>query len=184
MNGSTAAEWVTAVAAGLALIGAAFTIWDNRRAVRQRVTHESVARLEAPELIESKAVMSSFLRGGLRPPGISEAIWLTMDDEARRDAAPLVWEHLCDSSALEDRRTVQQILAYPNMLEGLAGMYNDGLLDPGIVKTEVEAEATNFWGRAKWWLDLVRSPDNNVFDDLKLMIEKLEKVERPRPYQA
>jgi hypothetical protein len=183
-DGSEIALWITAGAAVIALIVAGLTIVDNRRVARHRVTHEVVARLEAPELIESKAVMSSFLRGGLQPPSIPDATWATMNEDARLAAAPLMWEHLYGSSDLDDRRTVVQIMAFPNMLEEVAGMYNDGLLDQKIVKTAVEAEADNFWGRASWWLALIRSPENNVFDDLKLMIEKLDKVKRPRPLQS
>jgi hypothetical protein len=183
-DGSEIALLITAAAAVAALLGAAYTISDNRRVARHRITHEAVARLEAPELIESRAVMSCFLRGGLRPPSISQAAWTTMDEDARLEAAPLMWEHLKRSSALEDRRTVVQIMAFPNMLEGLAGMFNDGLLDTMIVKTAVEAEADNFWARASWWLEEIRSPNSNVFDDLKLMIEKLDEVERPRPLQG
>lgn len=107
-----------------------------------------------------------------------------MGEDARLAAAPLMWEHLYGSSGLDDRRTVVQIMAFPNMLEEVAGMYNDGLLDPKIVKTAVEAEANNFWDRASWWLPIIRSPESNVFDDLKLMIEKLDKVKRPRPLQS
>jgi hypothetical protein len=180
-DGSEIALWVTAGAAVIALIGAGLTILDNRSVARHRVTHEVVARLEAPELIESKAVMSSFLRGGLQPPSIPDATWATMNEDARLAAAPLMWQHLYGSSDLDDRRTVVQIMAFPNMLEEVAGMYNDGLLDPKIVKTAVEAEANNFWDRASWWLAIIRSPENNVFDDLKLMIEQLDKLECSRP---
>jgi hypothetical protein len=85
---------------------------------------------------------------------------------------------------LDDRRLVVQIMTFPNMLEELAAMYNDGLLDPKIVKMAVEAEADNFWDRATWWLEEIRSPDNGVFDDLKVMIEKLDEVKRARPLQS
>jgi hypothetical protein len=182
MHGSTTAEWITAIAAALAFFGAAFTIVDNRRTARQRVTYEYIARLEAPALIEHQAVMSSFLRGGLRPPSVPETRWATMGEAERLDAVPAVWEHLSGSSSVDDRRTVLQILAYPNMLEGLAGMYNHGLLDRRIVKVEVESEAKSFWERAKWWRDELKEGDGNTFRDLEVMIEDLAKRKRPRPY--
>lgn len=117
-DGSEIALWITAGAAIVALGGAAWTILDNRRAACHRVTHEAVARLEAPELIESRAIMSAFLRGGIQPPTIPDATWATMDEAARLAAAPAMWEHLQGSSDLDDRRLVTQILAYPNLLEG------------------------------------------------------------------
>jgi hypothetical protein len=189
-SGSTTAEWttagaaivtalaaiLTALAAACALLGAVYTIKDNRRTARQRVTHESVARLAAPELIESKAVLSSFLRGGLQPPNIPNVTWATMDEQGRRDA---MWEHLSDASSIEDRRTVLRILAFPNMLEGLACMYNHGLLDRMIVKTRVEDEATNFWYLTKGWVAKLRlDGESKVYEDLEAMIDDLAKLDR------
>jgi hypothetical protein len=149
----------------------------NRDIDRRRVTHESVARLEAPELIEGKAVMSSFLRGGLRPDGVSAAVWTKMNQQRRREQS---WKHLSQSAALEDRRTVAQIAAYPNMLEGVAGMYNRGLLDERIVKTRVEIEARNFWRQASWWLAAVKSGDEQVFEEIDAMLKHLEQVVHPK----
>ena len=184
---SNTAEWITAgatllaaLAAVVALGGAWRTLKDNRDLDRRRVTHESVARLEAPELIESKAVMSSFLRGGLRPDDTLVATWTKMSQQRRREHS---WKHLSQSAMLEDRRTVAQIAAYPNMLEGVAGMYNRGLLDERIVKTRVELEARNFWRQANWWLDAVKSGDEEVFEEIDAMLEHLEKVVHPKPYE-
>jgi hypothetical protein len=185
-------EWITAVATSvaalaaiLALYGAWRTLNDNRDLDRRRVTHEAVGRLEAPELIGSKAVMSAFLRGGLRPPSISRLAWSIMGADARLAAAPQTWKHLSESSALKDRRTVLQIAAYPNMLEGLAGMYNRGLLDERIVKTRVEIEARNFWEQASWWIDAIQSPEGGkkIFDEIEAMLKHLRTVEHPSPYE-
>lgn len=145
----TNAEVITAIAAVLAFCGAAYAIFDNRGTARQRVTYEYIARLEAPELIEHQALMSSFLRGGLRPPKTSDEEWadIEKDEQARCAAAAGLWTELSESASVDDRKTVMQILAYPNMLEGLAGMYNHGLLDPRIVKVEVGSEAESFWAR-------------------------------------
>jgi hypothetical protein len=182
--GPNAPEWITAgatvvaaLAAIVALRGAWRTIRDNRDIDRRRVTHESVARLESPELIESKAVMSSFLRGGLRPGEISAPAWTKMNQERRRAQS---WRHLSQSAQLEDRRTVAQIAAYPNMLEGVAGMYNRGLLDERIVKTRVEIEARNFWRQAGWWLKAVKSGDNEIFEEIDEMLKHLNEVAHPK----
>jgi hypothetical protein len=171
---------VAALAAIVALRGAWRTIKDNRDIARRRVTHESVARLEAPELIESKAVMSSFLRGGLRPEEVSARTWTKMNQERRREQS---WRHLSRSARLEDRRRVAQIAAYPNVLEGVAGMYNRGLLDERIVKTRVEIEARNFWHQAGWWLKAVKSGDEKVFEEIDAMLKRLEGVVHPKPYE-
>jgi hypothetical protein len=179
-DGSSAAGWVTAIAAILAFVVAAVAIGDNRSTARRRVTYEYIARLGDPELIEHQAVMSSFLRGGLRPPSIPEAEWEDMHEAEHRDAIPAVWKHLSKSSSVDDRRRVLQILAYPNMLEGFAGVYNRRLLDRGIVEVGVEKEAEFFLEQAASWLAELRSQDSSVFRDIEMMAEKLAKPRRPR----
>jgi len=183
MHGSTTAQWITAVSAVVALLGALVAILDNRRTARQRLAYEYVARLEDPELIAHQATMSSFLRGGLQPPGISDEHWATLDQAARRDTAGDTWRRLVESPNVEDRERLLRILVYPNMLEGLAGMYNHGLLDRAIIKTHVESEARDFWQAAGWWLDEVRSePESNTFRDIEVMMEDLAKRKRPAWY--
>jgi hypothetical protein len=129
--------------------------------------------------------MSSFLRGGLQPRSVSDADWDAMDQDARLATGSAMWAHLVASSAIEDRKKVLQILAFPNMLESYAGMYNHKLLDAGIVKTRVEAEATSFWDLGKWWVDEVRtqSGDATLFRDIETMLADLTKHKRPKPYE-
>lgn len=125
--------------------------------------------------------MSSFLRSGVRPREISLGDWESMDQAARQEATRAMWRELQESSALEDRKLLLQIVAYPNMLEGLAGMYNHGLLDRRIVKTHVESEAQDFYEVARWWLDELKpEPTSNTFIDLETMISDLAKRHRPR----
>jgi hypothetical protein len=164
-----------------------FGIVENRRVARRRLTYELVGRLEDLDLIKHQALMSSFLRGGLRPPSISEADWATMDETARVDTRADTWRHLSNSTAVEDRETVLRILAFPNMLEGLAGMYNQKLLDSSIVKTRVEGEAKDFWTHAAKWIDGLRSQyvdyeGDKIFVDLEIMLRKLAEQKRPRQY--
>lgn len=183
MHGSATAQWITAISAIVALLGALVTILDSRRTTRQRLAYEYVARLEDPMLIEHQATMSSFLRGGLQPPSISDAQWEAMNSAARAETAEGVWNHLSTSPDVDDRKTLLQILVYPNMLEGLAGMYNHGLLDRRIIKTHVESEARDFWEAAGWWLDLIRSePESNTFRDIEVMMDDLAKRKRPPWY--
>lgn len=162
------------------------TLWLNRRTARERLTYDSGARFEATDLIESKAIMSSFLRGGMQPPTVSDAAWAAMTDDERLATGPGMWLHLTSSSDPGDRETVFHILAFPNMLESYAGMYNHSLLDAGIVKTRVWHEATSFWELGKWWIDAVRSQgdDETIFKDLQTMLEDLAKQSRPKPYEA
>ena len=184
------ATWVTAVATGVAAFAAilafavaVLTIVDNRRTTKERITYESVERLEDLELISHQAVMSSFLRGGFQPPSVPDASWANMTEPERIAVGPAMWQHLSSSSSVEDRKTVLQILAFPNMLETLAGMYNHGLLDYGVVKTRVENQAISFWTRAEWWIEAVREHDGErIFKDLEVMMEDLATRERPQPY--
>jgi hypothetical protein len=181
MHHTTIPEWITAIAALVALLGAAVTIFDNRRTAKQRLTYEYIARLEDPRLIEIQALMSSFLRAGIRPRDISRHEWSQMDDLGRREATLLMWRDMQASSHLEDRKMLLEIVAYPNMLEGLAGMYNHGLLNRRIVKTHVESEARDFCEVAAWWLkELKPSDDDNTFIDLETMIADLARQHRPR----
>ncbi|HUB36580.1 MAG TPA: hypothetical protein VL972_07125 [Solirubrobacteraceae bacterium] len=164
---------VAAVVAILALLGAGVTIRDNRRAGRQRATFESVARLEDPHLLECKSVTSAFLRCGLRPPSIAEAAWREMNDDARRAATATLWEELKGSPWLADRELVQRIQAFPNLLEGVAGMYNDDLLDTEIVEAQVSWIAWNFWQEGEWWIAKVKSEDGNAFAEIETMVGRL-----------
>jgi hypothetical protein len=149
---------------------------------RRRLTHEWVARISDLGLIPHQAVMSSFLRGGIRPPEISLTTWASMDDDARKATGPATWRRLNASSTPEDRLTLRQIIAYPNVLEALASMYNDKLLDKDIVERQAEVLARDFCTVAnEWWLpELQLSPDSKVFKDLSKMLDNLEE-RRKRP---
>jgi hypothetical protein len=124
-----------AAIAFLAFVGAVLGLAQNRLAARRRLTYELVGRLEDLDLIAHQALLSSFLRGGLRPPDVPQAVWATMSEQARLDSRVDTWQQISESSTTKDRETVLRMLAFPNMLEALAGMYNQGLLDRAIVKT-------------------------------------------------
>jgi hypothetical protein len=186
-QGTADATIAAAAIAFLALLGAVFGIVENRRVARRRLTYDLVGRLEALDLISHQALMSSFLRGGLRPPNVSEITWAAMNEQARLDARTETWQQISNSTAEEDRETVLRILAFPNMLEALAGMYNQKLLDRSIVKTRVEGEAKDFWTHAAWWIDGLRSQyaeyeGDKIFVDLEIMLRKLATQKRPRHY--
>ncbi len=128
-------------------------------------------------MIEHKAVMASFLRGGIRPPGVSDEEWDRLDDTGRTAAA---WAHLRGSPSPEDRKTVLQILEFPNMLQRLAGMYNEGLLDDGVLKLQVETESKDFMRKAVVWLTKLRDENEGYLADIDTMNVKLAKKPRPR----
>jgi hypothetical protein len=161
---STTAEQETAdaaIAAAIigvgALLGAALTLIQNRSTARQRLTHERVARISDFD-IQTQAVMSSFLR---KDP----------------DTGPSAWNQLKDSSTLEDRLKLHQIVAFPNALEALANMYNDNLLDKDIVEGQAEELARGFWDVAEnWWMPLMRPlSDSKAYNDLNKMLADLER---------
>ncbi len=73
------------------------------------------------------------------------------------------------------------ILAFPNQLADLAGMYNHNLLDRKIVKTHAWALIDDFWCRADWWIGEVRrNPNSNTHQDLAKMWLDLSHRKRPR----
>jgi hypothetical protein len=143
-----------------------------------------VERIGNLQLVEHQAVMSSFLRGGMRPPGVSDMKWAKMKAQADVEGREATWRHLVTSPSVEDRRTVVQILAFPNTLEALAGMYNQRLLNRGIVKVHVEGQARSFWDHASWWVLQLRTEakSNYPLEDLDKMLKNLQK--RKRPWRA
>lgn len=181
MHQPTTPEWITAIAALIALTGAVITILDNRRIARRRLAYEYIARLEDPRLIEIQALMSSFLRAGIRPRGMPRLRWSRMDSAERQEATLLMWRRLLKSADVQDRQMLLQLVAYPNMLERLAGMYNNNLLDRRIIKTHVETEARSFCTVAAWWLSEIKpDPSDNTYVDLQVMLKDLAKRKRPR----
>jgi hypothetical protein len=186
-SGSNTAEEETAVAtivgaaiALLAFAGAVFTIVENRRAARRLLTYEWVARIGDLALVEHQAVMSAFLRGGIKPPSIAWEEWEGWSERQRLATRSATWKQLSDSSRPEHRKMVLQILAFPNMLEALASMYNNRLLDHRIIKAQAKSPAKSFWDRAyPMWVEQTRDGDggSKVFADLEDMLSSLEKVE-------
>ncbi|HUB72467.1 MAG TPA: hypothetical protein VL979_00345 [Solirubrobacteraceae bacterium] len=171
-------------AALVALAGAYVTIRDNRRTALGQATHAYIVQLSDPALLPLEAVMTTFLRGGMRPSEVSWWRWRTMDDEARRESAKALWRDLNASAALEDRSKLLEILAYPNLLEGLASMYNEGLLDRRMVKAQVEVDARSFWTAARWWIDQLRDENGeDTFRDVEVMLQDLASQELPSWYQ-
>jgi hypothetical protein len=104
-----------------------------------------------------------------------------MDSEERERRQWDEWARLRNSSKEADRTKVLTIVALPNLLEEIAGMYNQNLLDRAIVKTHVEAVVHHVWGKkSSWWFKRLRSdPASNVYQDLAKMMPDLELRRRP-----
>jgi hypothetical protein len=188
--GAATSEWLTTgatLAAGaaalLALAGAALTIYDNRGTALRRTTHEYIGRLLDPKLLPFEARMTAFLRGGMRPPEVSALRWHWMGPDARRDSARALWMRLNRSSSLADRQMLLEILTYPNLLEGLASMYNSDLLDRKMVKAQVEVDARSFWNAAQWWIVQLREENgDDTFRDIEVMIGDFDMQSLPEWY--
>jgi hypothetical protein len=190
--GAATSGWLTTggtLAAGaaalLALTGAAITICDNRRTARRRTTHEYIGRLLDPELLPFEARITAFLRGGIRPPEIPALRWRYMGQDARRNSARAFWIRLNRSSSLADRRMLLEILAYPNLLEGIASMYNGDLLDREMVKAQLEVDARSFWHAAGWWIAQLREENgDDTFRDIEVMIDDFDQQSLPEWYPS
>jgi hypothetical protein len=189
--GSTTADWITAIAtlvtgaaAIAALLGAVVTIVENRRDARRRAIFEYLHRIEELELSPAFGTMSAFMRGGIRPPRIKQRAWAAMAPATRIEMTKRWWHELLASSAQEDRELLARICAYPNTLEGLAAMYNAGLLDRRIVKSHVESQAKGYLAVADWWITMLRASSSANFKDTQVMIKDLEKRKKPRWYNG
>lgn len=180
--GSPTAEWITAVATGLAFLGAIAAIIDNRRTARRRATFDYIHKIEDLEMTSAFGTMSSFMRGGIRPPRIKTRSWASMSQVRRLEETKTWWGELLSSPAQEDRELLAQICAYPNTLEALASMYNSKLLDRQIVKSHVETQAKAFVKVAEWWLEMLYAASPVHYYDTRVMIKDLEKRKKPRWY--
>jgi hypothetical protein len=197
MQGATTADWITAVgtavtalAALAALVGAWLTIRQNRKTARadhetacRQATFEYLGKLERVSSGPAFATMSSFLRGGICPPGVRPRAWARMPRETQIASSRQWWHELVDSPAEEDRALMAHICAYPNTLESLASMYNHGLLDSKIVKSEVESQAKGYLKVAEWWIEMLRETSKANYQDTLVMMKSLAEREKPSWYE-
>jgi hypothetical protein len=174
-------DWITAGAALTALLGAAATLLQGRRIARRNTTYEYVARFTTPEFRELLVDSAGFLACREAPPGTSPDEWRRLDSRERERRQWARWEQLRSSSLRSDHVKAQTILALPNQLEDLAGMYNHNLLDRAIVKTHAEALLEGFWSKSGWWIEQVRrDPNSNTYQDLAKMLPDLRQRQRPQ----
>jgi hypothetical protein len=178
---SAATEWITAGAAVAAVLGAALTIHQARRAARQANTYKYVDFFETPEVRALMAEATAFFACREAPPGISRQAWQALDVAERQRRQWTRWEQLLNSQSQFDRKKVLNLLAFPNHLESVAGMYNHHLLDRKVVKTHLAPMMDAFWTRAAWWFDQVRGdPKTNTYQDLAKMLPDIRRRKRPR----
>jgi hypothetical protein len=179
---TVATDWITAGAAVAALLGAAGTILQSRRIARRTQTYSYIARLTTPEFYKVLVDSTHFLACREVPPGWTPEAWANLDARSKQEEQWKRWEALGRSNLKIDREKFMSIVALPNQLEDVAGMYNHNLLDRAIVKTHVEAFAESFWRSANWWVEAMRQRDpmRNTYQDLALMLHDLRRRKRPR----
>jgi hypothetical protein len=180
-GGTSVAEWITAIAAGVGLIVALATILHSRQVARRSAAYQYVAQLGTPEFRALEAEAGAFFSCKEPPPGTTLEDWQKLGQRERERRQWARWEDLFASWTLQDRTKVLTILALPNQLEDVAGAYNLGLIDRTIVKTHIEYLVEDFWSKADWWLgEIRRDPNDNAYQDLAMMLPDLRKRKRPR----
>lgn len=146
------------------------------------MTYRMLAYLGGPDFIPTRVEAMQFLACRQPPPDVPLAEWEAMDDATREERQ---WERFLELQASrveEDRRLVNTIVAVPNALEDLAGLYNHNLLHRPIMKTHGTLIVEGFWSQARWWLKRARkaSKDPNTYVELERMIPDLRQQPRPR----
>lgn len=134
------AEAATAVAAGLALIGAAWTLKHSETASRRSLTAEYRARWERPELIAARVAVADFIE-------------LENADEDSR------WREWKETMDVEARLRLVAVL---NFWEAVGTAYNHDLLDNDWFRDELAWEMQYSWERAGWFIRKFRVEDRNA----------------------
>jgi hypothetical protein len=161
----------TAVAAGLALLGAALTLSHADAAARRNRTAEYQARWDHPELLEARIAAGDFLEDASRS-----------EDER--------WEKWSVDMATKTRLHLMAVL---NFWEEVSGAYNQGLLDNDWFGKDFGWELLYNWERAEWFIRKYRTEDQNALgysewqrtlEAVKLGLELKSKVGEIRAKQA
>jgi hypothetical protein len=144
------AQLVLAVTAFVALIGAFVQILTSRSATRQTLTYNFTERFSRPELIP-------YLR--LTNELFTER---TLNENDRYD-----WYQ---GWSYENKLAA---LVVPNLIEELAGMYNQGLLHKGIAKDYFGETARELWSEGWWFIKRFRDTDQNFYAQWLLMLKDM-----------
>jgi hypothetical protein len=145
----------TAVIAGLALIGAIWTIRQADASSRRALTAAYSARWDHPELLEARVITSDFLRL----------------DGTEEDAR---WEEW-NKELLGAAKSIQ-ILAILNFWEEVASAFNEGLLDDVWFRSNLAWTLEDNWDRAAWFIRRYRHEDKNAcfYSEWQLAVEAVQ----------
>jgi hypothetical protein len=133
----------TAVAAGLALVGAAWTLGQSDATARRTRTVEYRARWDQPAFFEARQTASDFLNVS----GSEDQRWLEWRSWVKRG-----------------RKTSERlhIMAVLNFWEEVASAYNQNLLDNEWFQSDLAWQLTHNWNRSKWFVNKFRTEEKNV----------------------
>lgn len=130
----------TALAAGLALFGAALTLTHADATAKRNRTAEYQARWDHPDLLDTRIAAGDFLEDADRE-----------EDER--------WEEW--SIDMETKLRLQ-LMAVLNFWEEVSGAYNQGLLDNEWFGKDFAWELMYNWERAEWFIRKYRTEDRNA----------------------
>jgi len=149
------ASVATAVIAGLALIGAIWTIRQADASSRRALTAAYSARWDHPELLEARVVTSDFLRL----------------DGTEEDAR---WEEW-NKELLGAAKSIQ-VMAILNFWEEVASAFNEGLLDDAWFRSNLAWTLEDNWARAAWFIRRYRREDKNAsfYSEWQIAVEAVE----------
>lgn len=130
----------TAVAAGVALVGAAATLEHADATARRARTAEYRARWDHPELLAARIAAAEFLNA----------------QESEQDKRWLEW----DTDMGTEKRL--QLMSVLNFWEEVSSAFNQDLLDRDWFCTDLAWELLYSWERAEWFIRKYRIEDKNA----------------------
>jgi hypothetical protein len=137
------ANTATAVAAVLALVGAALTLGHTDSTARRSRTAEYRSRWDHPEFFPARVTTGDFLSAA----GAEDERW---------DA----WNEWVKTATETDKRL--HIVVVLNFWEEVASAYNQNLLDNEWFQTDLAWQLKHNWDRSAWFISRYRRQANNV----------------------
>lgn len=138
--------------AALALIGAVVQIREARAVGRETLTYNFTHRFSHPEFLPYHQKTSDLF-----------------DHEGQNKTADEQWESF-HAWRVEDRIAA---LLLPNLIEELAGMYNEGLVHKRIAKDFFGYTALDFWNLGWWFIERSRMSHRNYYSQWQTMLEDM-----------
>lgn len=133
-------EAATASAAGLALLGAVFTLDHADVTARRARTAEYRARWDHPDLLEARIAAAEFLNA----------------PESEHDRRWKAWQTDMET------KTRLQLMAVLNFWEAVSSAYNQDLVDREWFRTDLAWELIYAWERAEWFIRKYRVEEKNA----------------------